>query len=83
VEGAAPVTKYSFGFVNKNARIRDIMSYANACSTLGYSCARVPMFSTPRLQYSGAKIGVPAGKPGAADAARLLNGNRRTVARFR
>jgi hypothetical protein len=83
VEAKASTSRYHFGFVNKKARIRDIMSYNDACYSAGFNCARVPMFSTPKIDWKQKVIGVAPGKKGAAFAARTLNEARKTVAGFR
>ncbi|HUG62764.1 MAG TPA: M12 family metallo-peptidase [Methylomirabilota bacterium] len=83
VEAPAPVSQFNYGYVNKKAKIRDIMSYANACSAVGITCTRVPMFSTPAKKYKTEKIGVAKGRPGAAHTVRTINNNRKVVAGFR
>jgi hypothetical protein len=83
VEARAPASQYNYGYVNKVARVRDIMSYESACAAAGVSCTRVPIFSTPLKTWRGAKIGVAPGSRGAAFGAKALNDARRTVAAFR
>lgn len=83
VTAAAPNSQYNFGYVNLNARIRDVMAYNNACAVRGFNCTRVQYFSTPRVKAGGKKIGIAAGRPGAADGARRLNETRRAIAAYR
>lgn len=83
VEAPASASEYRFGFVNTQAKIRDIMSYENACAAKAIRCERVGMFSTATIRHRGNRIGIAAGKPGAADAARWLRGVGPTVGAFR
>lgn len=83
VVAPAPRSQYNFGYVNLSARIRDVMAYNNACVARGFNCTRVQYFSTPRIKVNNRqKIGVRAGRPGAADGARRLNETRRAIAGY-
>jgi hypothetical protein len=80
VESPAPASKYNYGYVNKNARIRTIMAYPNACP----SCARINNFSSSTtFGPGGAIIGIRAGRPGAADNTRRLNETRNAISGYR
>ena len=83
VEGSEPASEYNFGFVQLSTRARDIMSYPNLCSDSSLNCTVVNMFSNPQKYVDGARFGIPAGKPGAADGARRLDETRAAVARYR
>ena len=81
--GNPPNSEYNFGYVNLLALIRTIMSYDDECQASGTSCMEIQYFSTPRKRFQGNRIGVAAGNPGAADAARKLNENRKRIAAYR
>ncbi len=83
VESAAPNSQYNFGYVNLTGAFRTIMSYSDKCSAASIFCTRITYYSTPRQTYLGYPVGIAAGQPGAADAARLLRENRVGVAAFR
>ena len=83
VESATGTDVYNYGFVNTTAKFRDIMSYNNACSALGISCARITYYSNSKLLYNGSKLGIPQGTTGAADASRKLTEQSGFVAAFR
>lgn len=68
-----PNAQYNFGYVSLPARAMDIMAYENRCNDAGVACQYQRLFSSPRLTVNGRKFGIPAGKPGAADAVRWLN----------
>ena len=48
-----------------------------------FSGQRIPYFSNPDLLFDGVPIGMPAGSPGAADNALVMNQTAPTVAAFR
>ncbi len=52
---------YAHGYVDTVNRFRTIMSYNNRCSALGFSCAGIPYFSNPAVNYNGATTGVAGG----------------------
>jgi hypothetical protein len=83
VEPAAPNSQYNYGYVNIPGAFRTIMSYSDKCSAAGIFCTRITYFSTPLRSYLGRPVGIAAGQPGAADAARLLKVNRAGIAAFR
>jgi hypothetical protein len=83
VEAAASANVYNYGYVNTTGKFRTIMSYNNACSAVGVSCARVTYYSTPKLLYNGYPLGIPQGTAGAADATRKLGENATAVSAFR
>jgi len=83
VSPTPPKSEYNFGYVNLAARIRSVMAYNNHCDDNGFTCTRVPMFSTPKKKYQGDKLGVPKGKKGAADSRRRLNETRSAIAGYR
>ncbi|MFC3695268.1 zinc-dependent metalloprotease family protein [Chenggangzhangella methanolivorans] len=68
-----PSWQYNFGYVSLPARAMDLMAYENQCWDAGVACEYKRVFSSPRLWVNGRKFGVPAGRPGAADAARWLD----------
>ena len=70
---------YAHGYVNTTARFRTIMAYQDACSAVGVSCGRINQFSSPNYQLNGYPIGTASG----ADAGRMLNETRTTVANFK
>ncbi len=78
-----PATQYNFGFVSVPGGFETIMSYRDECRAAGASCIRINNFSNPALNYGGRPTGIPAGSPGAADAARWLNEVRAIVANYR
>jgi hypothetical protein len=83
VEAPAPSSQFNFGFVSIPGAFRTIMSYSNKCTAAGISCTRITYYSTPTRSYLGLPVGIPAGQPGAADAARLLRANTPGIAAFR
>jgi hypothetical protein len=83
VEAAASADVYHYGYVNVGAKVRDIMSYTNQCSALGFSCPRVTYYSNPNILYGGYPMGIPQGTTGAADGTRKLGENATAVAGFR
>ena len=83
VESPAPNSQYNFGYVNLAGAFRTIMSYSDQCSAASISCTRITYFSTPNQTYLGYPVGIAAGQPGAAHAARLIRENRVGVAAFR
>jgi hypothetical protein len=83
VEDTAPASVYNYGFVHLRTLARDIMSYPNLCSDRSLDCTVVNMFSNPRKYIDGARFGIAAGRPGAADGARRLNETRSAVADYR
>ena len=70
---------YAHGYVNTTARFRTIMAYQDACSAVGVSCGRINQFSSPNYQLNG----YPIGNASTADAGRMLNLTRTTVANFK
>jgi hypothetical protein len=83
VESRAGNNVIHFGFVNMPGRVRDIMSYPDACQHEGLNCSRVDYFSTPNRTYRGRRLGIPAGQRNAADATRLLGITAARVAAYR
>lgn len=83
VEAAASADVYNYGYVSTQARVRDIMSYNNQCTALGFSCQRVTYYSSPLIYYNGYPLGIPQGTTGAADATRKLGENATAVSNFR
>jgi hypothetical protein len=83
VEPATGSDVYSYGYVSTQAKVRDIMSYTNQCTALGFSCPRVTYFSNPNIIYNGYPLGIPQGTAGAADASRKLGENASAVSTFR
>ena len=83
VEAAAGTDVYNYGYVNTLGKVRDIMSYNNACAALGFTCTRISYFSNSKLTYNGYKLGIPQGTAGAADASRKLTEQAAAVAAFR
>jgi hypothetical protein len=63
---------YSFGAVN---------GYFSTVEA--FSGQRIPYFSNPDILFEGVPIGIPAGSPGAADNALVINQTAPTVAAFR
>ncbi|MEJ8572164.1 M12 family metallo-peptidase [Microbaculum marinum] len=80
-----PNTKYNFGYTNLKADVRSVMAYNAECGDKqpDRSCPRVPMFSSSKKKYEGAKLGQRRGRKGAADASRRLNETRAGVASYR
>jgi hypothetical protein len=75
--------EYNFGYVNLDAEVISVMAYDYKCYVYGKECIHAAMYSTPRETYLGAKMGVPKGQSGAADAARALKQTLPSVAAFR
>ncbi len=59
---------YSHGYVDLTARIETIMAYRNRCAAAGFSCTRIPYFSTPSKTRNGRPVGTST-----ANNARTLN----------
>ncbi len=83
VEPPAPPSEYHFGYVNLRREVMDVMAYADRCAAAGRTCEMINMFSNPRQRVLGQPFGIPAGRPGAADAARRLNETRASIAAYR
>ncbi|XOV84793.1 MAG: M12 family metallo-peptidase [bacterium] len=67
-----PPGTYTYGFSNRNLRIRTIMAYGNYCSSLGFTCRRMPLYSNPELYAKSERMGVPIGEPDAAHNRNML-----------
>jgi hypothetical protein len=74
---------YNYGYVDTTARIRTVMATDKACIGQGFSCMRVPYFSSPDLTYNGRPLGVDAWSTSAAHNARRLTETAPSVAAFR
>lgn len=66
------------GYVELGARFRTVMAYNDACTAQGFSCRRTANFSNPDILLEG----VPTGLTATANAVRVLNSTRTTVAGF-
>ena len=89
--------RYAYGYVNQrafepgapeSARWLTIMAYHQQCSAEDVLCQTVPRFSNPGQTWNGDPLGVPGDYPssdvaGPADAARVLNLTRHSVAALR
>ena len=89
--------RHGYGYVNQRAFLPGappaaawitIMAYWGQCDDAGLRCAFPLRFSNPRLTYLGDPLGVPGDGPssavdGPADAIRVLNTMRHTMASFR
>ncbi len=96
VERAA-ILPFSYGYVNQqafadgapeSARWRTIMSYEDQCYDSSLSCNQLMRFSNPNQTYLGDPLGVPgddrtSAVNGPADAVRMLNLTRHSVAGWR
>jgi hypothetical protein len=92
--GVTPFT-YAHGYVNIEQRFRTIMSYPDACTARGVSCARLLAFSNPELTHLGQPMGIAGGTSTGcptgnalnmscdADERRALNDTAFVVANFR
>lgn len=76
-------SRYNFGYVDINDQIRTIMSYPNACTDIGLSCAIVPYHSSPNLTYQGHVLGIADSLPNAADNVRRIGEISPYIAQFR
>ncbi len=65
--------EYNFGYVDIPDLLRTIMSYPDACTHVGQSCAIVPYHSSPNLTYQGHVLGIADASPNAADNVRRIN----------
>jgi hypothetical protein len=79
----ASANAYNFGYVDTTARIRTVMASDKACLLQGFSCLRVPYFSSPHLTYNGRPLGVDAWSTSAAFNVRRLTETAASVAQFR
>ncbi|MBI2840141.1 MAG: IPT/TIG domain-containing protein [Acidobacteria bacterium] len=82
VDGNVTPYDYAHGYAYPAGSWRTVMAYNNACTASGTSCTRVPYYSNPSVNYSGAPTGV-AGGGNPAENARALNDTAGTVAAFR
>jgi len=73
------LTPYSYGYQDPKGKFATVMAYSSGGSCTGGNCARILMFSTPKVKY----LGRPIGKADWADMARLLNMTSPFVANFR
>jgi hypothetical protein len=71
--------RYAHGFVNLAGRFYTIMAYPNLCIDSGVGCSRINQFSDPTNVVNG----TPTGNATTADASRMLDFTRVTVANFR
>src|SRR4029079_1763466 len=76
---------YNFGYTNLNAKVYTIMAYFVQCQNqFPGQCAHINYFSSPTVTGpGGVKIGVAAGKAGAADNTRRMKQNYSGVAAYR
>lgn len=79
VAGPAPDTQYNFGYVDIPARAVTVMAYTDECQDRGVFCESIALFSSPKRRFKRRVMGIAAGRPGAADAARRLNETRQAV----
>ncbi len=75
--------EYNFGYVDIPDLIRTIMSYPDACTNVGKTCAIVPYHSSPNLTYQGHPLGIADTATNAADNVRRINEIAPYVALFR
>jgi hypothetical protein len=61
-----PPSDYNVGLVATRKRIRTVMSYDDECRDRGYNCARLLVFSTPRITVKGVAMGKPYDQPNGA-----------------
>jgi hypothetical protein len=60
-----------------------LMAYERSCRRAGGGhCERLNLFANPELRYQGRPLGVPVGKPRAADVVSVLNRTAPTVAGY-
>ena len=90
--GAYP---YSKGYVSLAGRFMDVMAHGDLCAHTRTDCARLLMYSNPRVAYAGHPMGIPDGTatnctPGSpdrhecdADMALTLNAMTPQAARYR
>ena len=83
VTGDASSSAYNYGYVDTSTRFRTIMAYDDKCRAQGFSCARVPFFSSPYLSYAGVPLGVSPWSTQAAYNARRLAETRAAISAFR
>jgi hypothetical protein len=72
------VFPYSHGWVDLVTPFRTILSYENQCLASGFTCNRIPFFSTPDQTQAGR----PLGNAVTADNARTLGDTAASVANF-
>jgi len=83
VEGGGDTGSYSYGYVDLTARIRTVMAYDTQCNSAGFSCTRVPYFSSPYLTYGGRPLGVVPWSTSSAYNVRTLTENRTAISQYR
>jgi hypothetical protein len=83
VEGGGDTGSYAYGYVDLTARIRTVMAYDTQCGSAGFSCTRVPYFSSPYLTYGGRPLGVEPWSTNSAYNVRKLTENRSAISNFR
>jgi hypothetical protein len=74
---------FNFGFVKEQRKWRTVMAYDTQCREKGFSCRRIPFFSTPEKRYRKDKLGIEIGQPGAAHNVAAFRTTRGVVAGFR
>jgi len=74
---------HEFGYANHTLRFRSVMAYDDDCVRRGYSCRRVPHYSSPHVTFKRQRLGEPIGTPGAAHNMNVLCASSSTVADFR
>jgi metallopeptidase family M12-like protein len=77
--GQAVLFPYSHGYVDLVGKFRTVMAYPDQCLAAGFSCTRIPYFSTPGKTFNGRTLGNAL----TADSARTLSETANTVAGFR
>ena len=83
VDGGGSPGAYNYGYVDTTARIRTVMAYNDKCAAQGFTCTRIPFFSSPYLSYSGVALGVNPWSSQAAYNVRRLTETRSAVSAFR
>jgi len=74
---------YNHAYFIPQLKYRTIMGYNNGCRAAGESCTRINFYSNPRKMRGGKPMGIPEGKPKAADNATTLNNTSQYVSSFR
>ncbi|MGC0152010.1 InlB B-repeat-containing protein [Chromobacterium vaccinii] len=75
--GLSPAYDYAHGYVSETPPFVTVMGYEQG------DHRRVPAFSSADKTWNGQPLGIPLGKPGASDVARLFRLSTRVVAAYR
>ncbi|XOV81367.1 MAG: M12 family metallo-peptidase [Aestuariibacter sp.] len=73
---------FNHGYIQKQKKVRSLMSYNNQCQASGIYCTRVNRWSDPDLKFRGSRFGVPINEDKPTDNSETLRRTSRYVANY-